>query len=206
MSSARRRWAADLAALLGCGLAVLGGWVPGAAGQLNAALPFTDSFSTSDGSELSAFWTDQRGDITVVNGQATGTGHGKTNLSTVNGISQADVTVAASVALDDGQDVGLVTRYSGPLESNFYLGQLAGTAAGFQATIWKNVGGAQTKLTKGLTAGSGSGTLEFQTIGSTMTLLLDGNVLATATDTDLVSGSAGMRLGQDATVSSFQAL
>jgi len=99
-----------------------------------------------------------------------------------------------------------VARYSGPLESNFYLAQLASTPKGFQATIWKNVGGALTKLTKGLTVSSGTGTLTFDIHGSTLTLSLNGSsVLATATDTDLVSGSVGLRLGEDATVSSFEA-
>src|SRR5204862_169563 len=137
------------------------------------------------------------GNITVVNNQATGSGPGKTNLSTVNGISAANVKVTADVALAAGQDVGLVTRYSGPQESNFCLGQLASTPKGFQATIWKNVGGALTKLTKGITVSSGAGTLTFDIHGSTLTLSLNGSVLATATDTDLVSGSVGLRLGED---------
>jgi hypothetical protein len=76
---------------------------------------------------------------------------------------------------------------------------------GFQATIWKNVGGAYTRLAKRLTVGSGTGELEFQASGSTLMLVLEGNVLAIATDTDLASGSVGLRLGEDATVSSFDA-
>ena len=173
---------------------------------LLASPPFSDDFATtSEGSQLSRFWTDQRGNITVVSGKATGIAPGNANLSTLNGLNKDNVTVKGVVALAAGQRVGLVTRYGGPLEANFYLGQLASSGVGFQATIWKNIGGVYTKLSTGLTVESGTGTLEFQTIGSTLTLLLDGNVLATATDTHLASGSVGMRLGQDTAVSSFQA-
>ena len=132
-------------------------------GSQTASLPFSDNFSTtSDGSQLDRLWSDRLGNITVVNNQATGSGPGKTNVSTVNGISAANVKIISTVALAAGQDVGLVTRYSGPQESNFYLGQLASTPRGFQATIWKNVDGTYARLTKGLTVDSGTGTLAFE--------------------------------------------
>jgi hypothetical protein len=155
--------------------------------------------------QLSRSWTDQHGNITVVNGQATGTAAGTNNLSTVNGINVADVFVDETVALAAGQTVGLVTRYGGPLDANYYLAQFSSTGSGFQATIWKNIGGTYTLLTTGITVINGTGKLEFQTKGSKLTLLLGSQQLATVTDTDLTSGSVGMRLGLNASVSLFHA-
>lgn len=172
--------------------------------QLTATLPFGDTFTASDGSELSAYWTDQRGNITVQGGAATGTG-GTSNVATVNGIDRADVTVSAAVNLSPGQDVGLVARYSGPLESHFYLGRLTGTPGGFQATIWRNGTGTYTKLATGLTVGGAPGTLTFEAVGPSLKLLLGGQVLAVASDSALTSGSVGIRLGPDATVDDFSA-
>src|SRR5262249_2488270 len=165
----------------------------------------TDDFSTtSDGSQLDRNWTDQRGNITVVSGQATGTGAGN-SLSTLNGPNQADVTASASVALAAGQTAGLVTRYSGPLENNLYLGQLFGTGSGFQASIWKNIGGVYTRLVTGLTVSTGSGTLEFEAVGPSLKLIFNGQLLAFADDLSLTSGSMGMRLSKNATLDDFQA-
>src|SRR5439155_1353830 len=95
---------------------------------------------------------------------------GTNNLSTVNGINQADVSVTASVVLTSGQTVGLVRRYGGALDSNYYLAQFSSSGSGFQATIWKNIGGVYTRLVTGLTVSSGTGTLEFKTMGSTLQL------------------------------------
>src|SRR5438552_15357116 len=140
MSGATRR-SAGLLAILVCGLAVLGAWTPDAIGD-TAVLPFSDDFSVSNGSPLSGFWTEQRGAIAVIDGHATGTGRGNSNVATLNGIDEANVAVQASVAsLAPGQRVGLGTRYGGPLEENFYLGQLRGSGAGLHATIWKTIGG-----------------------------------------------------------------
>src|SRR5262249_6930187 len=156
-------------------------------------------------------WTDQNGNITVVNGKAaTGTAAGS-NLSTVNGINQGDVSVMATVNLTAGQSVGLVTRYGGTLESNLYLGQFFGAASGkFQATIWKNIGGNYTLLTTGLTVTSGTGTLEFEAVGPSLKMIFTpdggtGMLVAFADDLSLTSGSVGMRLSQNASVSLFQA-
>src|SRR5262249_43124694 len=90
-------------------------------------LHFTDTFTTSSGgSHLDRNWTDRLGNVTVntSTGQAIGTA--ATSLSTVNGVAQGDVRVLANVnvAVGSGQTVGLVARYGGPLNSNFYVGQI----------------------------------------------------------------------------------
>jgi hypothetical protein len=169
-------------------------------------LPFSDDFSsTSDGSQLNRNWTDRNGNVTVVGEAAKGTAG--SNLSTVNGINVADVTVQATVALNGGAFAGLVARYSGPLESNMYAGFLVSTAGGFQVTIWKNVGGAWTQLAASATfTGSGSGTLKFQVTGTSLQLFWNGTMLASAIDSSLTSGSVGMRLGQNATLDDFSVI
>ncbi len=174
--------------------------------QLNATLPFTDNFTTtSDGSQLSRFWLDQTGNITVVNGLATG--EGSFNLSTVNGINSKDMAVTGSINLSGSQWVALVSRYSGPAENNFYLGQLLGNGNGtFTPTIWKKVNGVWTKLNTGANINSANGTLEFETVGPSLKLLLNGQILTWADDTDLASGSVGMRLSQNTTLGNFQAV
>src|SRR5439155_3504170 len=89
--------------------------------QLTASLPFNDDFSTtSDGSQLDRQWTDQSGNIAVVNGEAVG--QAAYSLSTVNGINQANVAVTAGISLTaKNQAAGLVARYHGPLNANYYL-------------------------------------------------------------------------------------
>src|SRR5262249_29154754 len=110
----------------------------------------------------------------------------------------------ASVNMASGQVIGLLTRFGGPLESNFYLGQFAAAAGGFQASIWKNVGGAYTLLAVGPVSPTGSGTLEFDAIGLNLTMLLNGQVLTQVLDGSLSSGSVGMRVAQNVTLDNFQ--
>jgi hypothetical protein len=205
MRNSWRTWrsAASLVAVL-AGVALIAIGTSDARSSVIATLPFSDGFSAVDGSELSDFWIDQRGNVTVVGGEATGTGGG-VNLSTLDGVSAADVKVAGDVALGASESAGLVARYSGPLEHNFYLGLLAGTGSGFRATIWKNVGGSMTKLNAGLTVGSGNGTLEFVVVGSSLKLIFNGQLVAFAHDLSLGGGSVGIRLGADAGVDNFAA-
>src|SRR5262249_4994541 len=179
-------------------------------------LPFSDDFSTtspagppSDGSQLSRSWTDKTGNVTVVNGQATGVG--TLNLSTVNGIKQGDVAVTANVTVLAGQQVGLVARYGGPLESNLYAGFLVSTGSSFQGQIYKNIGGAYTLLASGSFVNTGVGKLEFEAVGPSLKLIFtpqgqtQGTLIAFADDTSLTTGSVGMRIGKGATVGLFQA-
>jgi hypothetical protein len=168
---------------------------------------FKDTFgSVSSGNQLDRNWSDQIGNITVVNSKATGEAPGNNNLSTLNGVNVINSTVQASIALTSGQVVGLVSRYSGPLDSNYYLGQLSFNGTNVQATIWKNIGGTYTLLTTTTTALNGTGTLKFVTSGSSLQVFLDTTLLASLTDTSITAGgSVGMRLGQNVAVSEFDA-
>src|SRR5262249_52669092 len=163
----------------------------------NATLPFKDDFSkTSDGSQLSLFWSDQLGNITVVSGLATGTKD--FNVSTVDGISQGDTTVQGDIALGSGQSAGLVARYGGPLYNNFYLAQLRDIGGGsFQTAIFKNVGGVFTTIAVGSTVTTGTGTMEFEVVGSSLKVIFNNTLVAFGFDTALTTGSVGMRLSQN---------
>jgi uncharacterized repeat protein (TIGR01451 family) len=173
------------------------------------AVPFTDTFrGISDGSQLTTNWSDQLGNVTVVN--STATGEGAFNLSTVNSLSIGNAKVTANINVNPGGNAGLTARYGGPGYSNFYLGQLRDLGNGrFQAAIFKNIGGVFTTITVGsTTASSGTGTLEFEVVGSSLKLIFNNKLLASGFDTSLTvaaGGSAGMRLGQGATASSFSA-
>jgi hypothetical protein len=171
-------------------------------------LPFTDDFSvTGDGSQLTTNWTDQHGNITVVNGAATGTGD--FNLSTVNGINVADVTVAGDIHLTPGagQSADLVARYTGPLHSNFYLAQFCDIGKGlYQAAIFKNIGGTYSLVALGATTAKNAGRLQFKLKGSALELDLDNTALVRAVDTSITGpGSVGMRLSMNATMRNFSA-
>jgi hypothetical protein len=150
-------------------------------------LPFTDDFSvTGDGLQLTTNWNDQLDNIAVVNGAATGAGN--FNLSTVNGIKVADVTVAGNIHLTPGagQSADLVARYSGPFYSNFYLAQFYDIGKGlYQAAIFNNIGETISLVTLGSTTTKNAGRLQFKLAGSALELDLDNTVLARAVDTSL---------------------
>jgi subtilisin-like proprotein convertase family protein len=173
--------------------------------QTTPPLPFKDDFSMpSDGSQLSRNWTDQFGNITISGGQAVGTAGN--NLSTVNGLNQADVAVSIDVNLtSSNQAAGLVTRYSGPLYNNFYLGQIVDIGSGFKTEIFKNIGGTFTQLAVGTVVNTGTGTLELESVGQSVKLIFNGTLVAYAFDGDLTSGSVGMRLSQTTTADNFNA-
>src|SRR5205085_1313735 len=109
---------------------------------------------------------------------------GLINFATVNGLSAADVTVQAHVAnLTNGQWAGLTARYSGPADQNMYFGAVIGTSTGYMATIWRNVNGAWTLLaSQNYVGSSGAGTLQFQVIGSSLRLLLNGTLQVSVID------------------------
>jgi hypothetical protein len=168
------------------------------------SIPFTDNFTTvSDGSQLNRNWSDQFGNITISSSQAVGTGG--TNLSTVNGLALADVKVTANINMGSGQTIGLVARYDGPLYNNFYLAQLRDTGSGFQAAIFKNIGGNFATIAVGSTIPTANGTLEFEVVGTSLKLIFGGKLVAYGFDSSLTTGSAGLRLSTGAAVSQFTA-
>src|SRR5262249_54012349 len=129
------------------------------------------------------------------------------NLATVSGISQADVQAQAFVNnLNPGQSIGIVTRYVGPGYNNFYLGQLRNIGNGLlQGAIFLNLNGTFSVLNVGATVNVAPWTLEFETVGSSLKLIYNGKLIASAFDTTLTAGSIGIRPSQGVAVSSFTA-
>src|SRR5262249_10490391 len=84
--------------------------------------------------------------------------------------------------------------------------QIAGNGSTFQAFIWKNVGGVFNLLAAGQVLTSGTGKLEFETVGPSLKLLFKDQVVAFADDSSLLAaGSVGMLLGPSAALANFQA-
>src|SRR5262249_20129993 len=111
---------------------------------------------------------------------------------------------------------GLVARFSGPLNDNYYFGQIAGNGGGgFVATIFKTVGGITTMLATGAVTptspGNLQGTLEFETAGPSLKLIFtpqgqtQGKLVAFADDLSLTTGTVGMRLGATTMLGNFVA-
>jgi hypothetical protein len=86
----------------------------------------------------------------------------------------------------------LVARYGGVGERNFYLAELFDDGNVVNARIWRNLNGAYTLLATAV-ASTDTGLLRFEVSGSSLKLFLNGNQLASATDSALTTGSVGMR-------------
>ena len=89
---------------------------------------------------------------------------------------------------------GLVARYSGPGQSNFYLGMLFNNNGVYQAYIFLNKGGVFTQLAvQNLPGFTGSGTLLFDVVGNSLKLYVNGVQTVSATNSALSSGLVGIR-------------
>jgi hypothetical protein len=175
----------------------------------NATLPFNENFSAANypsnpGAQLSSFWQNQVGDLSLVNGKATG--QTTYNLATLNGVNQSDVLIQAVINVPVGQYAGLVTRYQGTGDQNMYFGMIASTGSGYVAKIYVNHNGVWTLLAPAKSVGTvGQGTLQFTTIGSSLQLFWNGVMIISTTDSSLKTGSVGARLGQGAALINFTA-
>jgi hypothetical protein len=177
---------------------------------VTATLPFSDDFNRADSTYISGYWTERSGDFQVV-GNASTSRSPTVSLMTVNGISAADVSVQANISLapsiaSSGLSVaGLVARYSGPGDSNMYVASLIRDSAGITGQIYRNVGGTWTRLAIGNTT-STTGVLQFDVVGTSLTLSLNGTVIAAATDGVITAaGGVGLRCFGTSTVDSYAA-
>jgi FG-GAP-like repeat len=174
---------------------------------------FTDPLTTGSGpsnNQLnSSSWTEQAGNFTV--GSSGATGQAPVNLATVYGLSYADQTLETSIAFNAAnQSAGLVARYSGPLNQNYYYASVTSvdsTGTTVKVQLWKNVHGTLIALTGPKTVTGFAGDLDFTVIGNTLTLSTDGvNQQFSITDNSITgAGLAGIRASAGATVSNFSA-
>jgi len=170
-----------------------------------ASLPFNDDFTTATNQQLSSNWLNQRGNFQVSGGMAAG--HASLNIATLNGVNAADVAVQADVNVTGaaGQSAGLVARYSGPGNQNLYLGRLVKTESGFNVELIRNVNGGSTTLFKQSVTSTGSGTLRFEVMGSSLKLFLNNTLVAFANDSRLTAGTVGIDTSVGGTVDNFSA-
>lgn len=169
---------------------------------------FSDGFASTTDGQLSNVWLDQSGDFITDGTHAIG--QGSRNTAVVNGFAQANVQVSAAVSLPGtGMSAGLVARYSGPGDNNLYLGQIVNSHGTYTASVYRSLHGVWTLLaSKTLTSAqfNGSGQLEFDAIGSSLRLLVNGT-LTIATDDNAITtaGSVGIRGSAGAMLGNFNA-
>jgi hypothetical protein len=139
--------------------------------------------------------TDKAGNTSLVSGLTSGVKVAVTPLSTRPfdpAVSQKDMRAQAMVDIATGTAVGLYTRYSvvnGKV--NLYQAYLSKAGAGFNATIVRFAAGVGA-VVKTVSAPSGKGLLEFNVVGSTLSLFLDGKLLTCVIDSSVAGpGTAG---------------
>jgi hypothetical protein len=160
-----------------------------------------DDFSTNYGStrnQLTRDYVEQVGNVRVESGTARN--NATTVMATLRGVSESDMAVIGSVSLNagTGRSIGLVARYGGPAQQNFYYAELfAPTGSSVvQVNLYRNVNGAYTVIGTGSTvAGSAAGQLRFEVVGGSQKLFLNDVLVAHATDSTITAaGSAGFRM------------
>jgi hypothetical protein len=164
------------------------------AGVTTDGLPFSELFSLPDGPLPAARWVPQAGRFSVAAGWAVSRVAGA-SLATARGVAAANVSLRANVNVAPGGSIGLVARHSGFGDRSMYLGQIVRTTTGYVATIVRNVGGVWKVLASRAFHG-GIGTLQFDVVGSRLTLSFNGATLLSALDSTLAAaGSVGIRAG-----------
>jgi hypothetical protein len=166
----------------------------------------TDTFDrTPNKAPLGPLWINRAGTLGVVNDRAQGTGVNTVHLSTINGASAEDVDLYVSINPGPSQSAGLIARYAGAGDMNYYLAVLQKDALGNGvAKIVKNVNGVVTELAV-VEDIFPTGTLRFRVSGSTLQLFLDGALFITVRDASFRTGAFGVRTLGATTLDNFQA-
>src|SRR5262249_25628945 len=102
----------------------------------------------------------------------------------------ADVTVPSS----NGARSGLIARYSGPGDNNYYLGMVYNNNGVYEAHIYLKNGNFTLLADQPIPGFSGSGHLEFMVICKQLALFVDGTLRASAYDSTITgAGLVGVR-------------
>ena len=188
--------------------AVLSNFTDSALTVATPTLPFSDTFTTvtsPEAGQLTSNWINQVGNFSVNTSTSTASGFGSLDLATLSGVSIANVTVQANVAVTVGQAAALVSRYTGSGDQNYYLGGVFNTGSGVQVFLYSNVNG-NFNLLQSKMVNATSGTLILTTEGNSLSLSYNGSVLLTVADFSISgAGSVGMRTNAGATVQAFSA-
>jgi hypothetical protein len=168
---------------------------PPASPPASLSLPFSDAFNQAAGPVTQASWVQSVGRIAVSANTAISTSVGN-SVMVLRGVSVADVHLRATVATRAvvGQAVGLVARYGGLGDANMYLARVVKRPTGFVAQIWRNVGGVW-HLLAARAAPRGGGSLQFDVVGSALTLSMNGRLMLSVRDNAITRpGSVGVRI------------
>ena len=163
--------------------------------DINGAGQFNDNFSATSDGGLDTNWTVQSGSFTVdtASQTATATGTSGINLATVtsgysiNSVNEsAQATISGTLA--SGQNAGLVALFTSP--DTYYYGSITATSSSaYTASIYSVVNGNTTQLgtPQSYTGSVSNAVLEFSVAGSSLTLLLNGKVVASATSSSITT-------------------
>lgn len=168
--------------------------IPSADAPPNVTLPYTDDFNRANGRFVGEEWYERLGNHDLQSGQLVSVA-GRASTAILWDVDVADVSVSANVDVGTTgyRMAGLVARHSGPGERNLYLGLLKVDGGVHTVEIHRNLNGVWTRLAAtGIGDSDGSGEFRFDVSGTTLNLYFRGRLVATATDSALVSGSVGV--------------
>ena len=173
-----------------------------------ASLPFTDTFTQSNGAQLSRNWTEQQGNFNVNGGVLVAVDPGLSQ-AVVNGLSVGNVSVQADVTLGMNQAINLMARYQAGTGS-FYFASIYNFGSGPTAVIYSYVAGVgYTQLGASTALGTSVGTMRFVLAGSSLKLFFGADaahlaLVNTVTDTTIsAAGLIGIRALQNARLANF---
>lgn len=184
--------------------AKLDGFLAGPVYRETATLPFVDTFSRPDTSQLSRAWLETRGNFAITGGALVARAAG-VSAAKVNGLIAGDAVIEADVQVRAGQLAGLVAHWSGPGDANAYVARLTGvTATTFTVSLWRNVNGTW-RLLGSRSVSSGTGKLRLVLQGPTLTVSFEGTQVLQLNDYRLPGPAAvGVQATMGAIIDQFQ--
>jgi ELWxxDGT repeat protein len=171
-------------------------------------IPFGDNFARANSTQLGSQWQELVGDMVVQNQQLVAKAT-DASLAVFRSASLADVAVQAQVKVTTPAGsgllgkAGLVARYLGDGDSNYYMGAITGNNGVYMAKIFLNSGGTLMPLALQQIA-SGTGLLRFEVVGNSLNLFLNGVPIVKAIDSTLTrAGLVGVRSTSKGTFDTF---
>src|SRR5262249_47791967 len=105
-----------------------------------------DAFNRADSASLGNPWTNQVGTLHIGADEARGISATGVNIATVSGLGLADVNLSVFFNVY-GDSAGLVARYAGPGDQNYYAAIVTRTGSGpTVARLLRNVNGVITEF------------------------------------------------------------
>jgi hypothetical protein len=174
---------------------------------------FTDPLAATADGQLGPNWLDVSGDFASnAAGNLAAVEKSPMNVAVLNGVAATNISESVMATnLLSGQSVGLVARYQGAGDANYYLGAISRSGNAYTAWIYKNIKGVYTLLTTAPVAASlfnGTGVIQFEAEGPSLRLFVvkagTPMLVAAAADQSITTpGSVGIRGGTGSQFSNF---